>query len=515
MMPRDLQKEQDQRRLWSFDPDSHGSARWAEPAHLSARGYGPFGRHTLGYLPASDARQGAVPVTYNGDRHELIVAPTRGGKGVSGAIPRLLEHPGSVIVLDIKDGELALITALYRRDVLGQNLVLIDPFDVVASQLGLPRSTFNPAAHIEPFADDAFDDAMLLADSLVIPDGGSESHWSGEAASLIAGLALHASEHGTASLGAVRQLLNASRDEFRATIDQMLASPFDLVKAAGGRIDNKEERELSGVISTAHRNTHFLESRPLADCLSGQSFEPKTIGENTSIYIVLPARRIATARRFLRVLIGALISAITTLPKKPSSPVMFLLEEMATLERMAIIEQAVGLMAGFGMQFVMVVQDFTQLKDLYKNRWESFLANSALIQCFGTNDRFTADYLSALCGQTSLHQLSLDSAYERGRLLGDPAFRSASDSSMPRRLITSDELMSLHPSVQVIALAAARPVIGYRPVYFLERRFRDQRGRPLYDIHPSRAGQPITRAVDFTAKGLALGALLGDYLSVG
>ena len=56
---------------------------------------------------------------------------------------------------------------------------------------------------------------------------------------------------------------------------------------------------------------------------------------------------------------------------------MFLLEEMATLERMAIIEQAVGLMAGFGMQFVMVVQDFTQLKDLYKNRWESFLANSA------------------------------------------------------------------------------------------------------------------------------------------
>ncbi len=86
---------------------------------------------------------------------------------------------------------------------------------------------------------------------------------------------------------------------------------------------------------------------------------------------------------------------------------------------------------------------------------------------------------------------------------------------MARRLIAPDELMSLHPSVQVIALAAARPVIGYRPVYFLEKRFREKRGRPLYDIHPSRAGQPITRAVDFTAPGLALGALLGDYLSVG
>ena len=86
---------------------------------------------------------------------------------------------------------------------------------------------------------------------------------------------------------------------------------------------------------------------------------------------------------------------------------------------------------------------------------------------------------------------------------------------MPRRLITADELMSLHPSVQVIALAAARPVIGYRPVYFLEKRFRDRCGKPLYDIHPSRAGLPVTRAVEFTAPGLALGALLGDYLSVG
>ncbi|KUF12278.1 type IV secretory system conjugative DNA transfer family protein [Pseudoponticoccus marisrubri] len=515
MMPRETKQEQARRRLWSFDPDSHGSAKWADAAHLAARGYGLAGRHTLGYLPAKDARQPALPVTYGGDRHELIVAPTRGGKGVSGAIPRLLEHPGSAIVLDIKDGELAFITARYRRDVLGQTVIMIDPFDVAASKLGMLRSSFNPCARIEPFGDDAFDEAMLAADSLVIPDGGAESHWSGEAASMIAGLLLHAGEHGTASLKDVRRALNASREDFRAVVDQMLDSPFELVRAAGGRIDNKEERELSGVISTAQRNTHFLESAKLADALASSDFDPQSIGENTSIYIILPARRIATARRFLRVLIGALIASVTALPERPSMPVMFLLEEMATLERMAIIEQAVGLMAGFGMQLVMVVQDFTQLKELYRSRWESFLANSASIQCFGTNDRFTADYISALCGQTSAHQLSLDSAQERGRLLGDPQFRSSGDTSQSRRLITSDELMSLHPSVQVVALAAARPMIGYRPVYFLEKRFRDRAGRPLYDIHPSRAGLPVTAAVDFTKPGLALGALLGDYLSVG
>ncbi len=292
------------------------------------------------------------------------------------------------------------------------------------------------------------------------------------------------------------------------------------MKAAGGRIDNKEERELSGVISTAHRNTHFLEAREIAEYLGrsidfrskkhrrkhkpSTSFCPR---EGSGTARALPAR--ADRRAALR--------PITTLPQKPSQvPVMFLLEEMATLERMAIIEQSGRPHGGLSVcSSSCVVQDFTQLKELYKTRWESFLANSALIQCFGTNDRFHGGFSLGALRADKPGQLSLDSAMERGRLLGDPAFRSSSDSSMPRRLITPDELMSLHPSVQVIALAAARPVIGYRPVYFLEKRFRDRRGKPLYDIHPSRAGQPINRAVDFIAPGLALGALLGDYLSVG
>jgi type IV secretion system protein VirD4 len=503
----------DQRRVWASDPFANGSARWADAAHLVERSYGPGGRHTLGYLPVTG--RGAVPVTYNGERHEMIVAPTRGGKGVSGAVVRLLEHPGSVIVLDTKGGELALITALYRKLIFRQKIILIDPEDIVAWRLGMKPASINPLGSLQPFGSNAFEGAMATAEACVMREAHGDSHWDDEAASMIAGLALFCSAIGTADLGKVRGLLNSSKEQFREWIGAMQNSEFDLVRAAGNRIENKEERELASVISTAQRHTHFLENSRLAASLSGECLDPNDLVSGVSIYIILAGERVRMAKRWLRVLISALMNTVMGLAVKPSEPVLFLLEEMATLERMPIIETAVGLMAGYGLQFLMVIQDFTQLRDLYRERWETFLANSGTIQCFGTNDRFTAEYLSALCGSTSIEQLSLESARERAHIVGDPDYRSAGDALIGRRLITPEELMSLHPSVQLIKLAAARPVMAYRPVYFLEERFRHYNGLPLYSVHPNFEGRPIPPAFDFTSPRLDLGAVLRQTLSVG
>lgn len=194
---------------------------------------------------------------------------------------------------------------------------------------------------------------------------------------------------------------------------------------------------------------------------------------------------------------------------------MVLLEEMATLERMAIIEQSFGLMAGYGLQLVAVIQDFSQLRDLYRDRWQTFLANAASIQCFGTNDQFTAKYLSDLSGQASIEKLSFESAEERSGFFGDPEYRTPGDQIGGRMLIMPDELTSLHPAVQFIKLAAARPVIAWRSAYFLDTRYRDRHGRPLYDQHPHFAGRADPRPVDFTRAGLDVGEALARYLKVG
>ncbi len=499
---------------WVSDIHQHGSARWADAAHLVSRGYGPNSHHLLGYLPSEFSDYGARPVTYGGARHQLIVAPTRGGKGVSGAIPRLLDHPGSTVVLDIKDGELALITALYRRDVLGQDVHIIDPYDCVCSKLGLSPSRLNPVDGVGLEDLDPFDAALEIAEACVIPDGQGESHWSGEAAAIIAGLILSEAQQ-SGDLGGVRRNLNRDAERFSELVDQMAHSPYELVRSAAARILNKADRELSGVVSTAQRNTHFLESSSLSSSLSGTDIDLRNIGENTTIYIVLPGRRIRAAKRWLRVQVSTFINTVTSLEDKPAIPVMILLEEMPTLERMEIIERSFGQMAGYGLQLVCVVQDFTQLNDLYKNRWETFIANAASVQCFGTNDFFTARYLSQLGGSGTIERLAYGSAHQRVSFFGSPDYRSMSDGLAGRLLITPDELMSLHPSVQVVKLAASRPFIGYRPVYFLDRRYRDRYDQPLYSIHPHHAHRPIEHSIDFAAPGTDLGAILAETLGVG
>lgn len=500
-------------QVWVQDPDLHGSSRWADAEHLLHRGYGPAGRHTLGYLPAENRRSRAIPITYGGDRHELVIAPTRGGKGVSTVIPRLLEHMGSAIVMDVKDGENALITARYRRDYLGQDVHILDPFDVVSSRLGFVPAKLNPLRQVDLDGEAAFDEASIVSESCVVPDGRGESHWSNEALSMITGFILREVEMG-GDLADVRAALNQGKEDFESYLTRMQESTYGLVRAAGARIDNKEARERSGVLSTAQQNTHFLESGPLADSLSGTSIDLSDLS-NTTIYIVLPARRILTAKRWLRVVIASLIYAVTEAQERPSIPVMFLLDEMATLGRVSPIEQGVGLLAGYGMQFVCILQDLNQLTDLYRERAQSFISNAACIQCLGTNDKMTDDYLSALSGMTSVPRLSMEAAIERASLMGDPSFAGPGDLPVSRPLITPDELTSLHPSVQFIKLAASHPAMAYRPAYFLDHRFRDRRGTPLYDIHPHQAGKPIPQAINFTGPGLDLGGLLEPYLRVG
>jgi type IV secretion system protein VirD4 len=42
-----------------------------------------------------------------------------------------------------------------------------------------------------------------------------------------------------------------------------------------------------------------------------------------------------------------------------------------------------------------VWQDLPQAKDIYRDRWESFIANAGVLQAFAPQDMTTAEFLSA------------------------------------------------------------------------------------------------------------------------
>ncbi len=138
---------------------------------------------------------------------------------------------------------------------------------------------------------------------------------------------------------------------------------------------------------------------------------------------------------------------------------------MPALGRLSMVEEAYGLMRGFGIQLWGIVQDAGQLKRIYGDSWEGFVANSGAVQYFGSRDRMTAEYFSALCGVTTVWNLS--SAISRAFSgSGNSSTASQTTAAAQRKLAYPDELMRMHAGRQLVLIENHHPISGQKLRWF-------------------------------------------------
>ncbi len=451
-------------------------------------------------------RSRAGLLRYAGEGHLLTVAPTRSGKGVSAVMPNLLTFPGSIIVTDPK-GENYAVTAARRR-AMGSRVLAYDPFGVVAPPE--ERATYNPLDRIDTRTADAVDDARLLADMMVVSDGRSEAFWEEEARAALVGLILHVAaggDRGGRSLSAVRACLTRPPLEFKSLLSDMASSPAagGLVQRAAGQLLQKSARERAAVLSTAQSHTHFLDSpsmaavldatrRPAADpgaagisptdsgsrdaqrrrdpgaagisptdSGSRDAQRRRDPGAAHTTYLVLPPERLDGYRRWLRIMIGSMLNAITKRGAPGIGRVVFLLDEFAHLGRMRPVERGISLVGGYGVSFWLLIQDLAQLRAVYSDSWPTFLANADVLQAFGINDWETADHLSRLAGDATV-RVTTESRTRRARV-------AESVSERGRRLITADEVRRLAPDLQLVFVRGRSPIAAGKVNYLRDPEF--------------------------------------------
>jgi type IV secretion system protein VirD4 len=283
----------------------------------------------------------------------------------------------SILCIDPK-GENARV-AVQARLQLGPVDVL-DPFGVS----GVASAAFNPLDGLDEESPELAEDAALLADALVYDPPGQigEAHWNEEAKALIADVILYVVCHENPqvrNLVTVRELLTAAPDTFAAmlTIMQKSTCAGGLVARAANRHLSKTGREAAGVLSSAQRHTHFLDSRRMAAVLDHSDFRFEDLKAGTcTVFLVLPPDRLNTHSRWLRLLVAQAIGALARSTARPAAPVLLLLDEFAALGRLEPLEQAFGLMAGYGLQLWPILQDLHQLSGVYGERAGTFLSNA-------------------------------------------------------------------------------------------------------------------------------------------
>ncbi len=164
-------------------------------------------------------------------------------------------------------------------------------------------------------------------------------------------------------------------------------------------------RTFESVLQSAHRNTEFIDSPDMKFLLGASDFQLsdlKTRPEGMSLYLCLPQRRMGTHFRWLRLMITLIANEMEKVAGQPACghPVLLLLDEFSALGRMPVIENAMDRMAGYGVKLCLILQSLAQLKDIYKDRWETFFANCGLKIFFNNEDHFTREYAAKLIGDT-------------------------------------------------------------------------------------------------------------------
>ncbi len=463
-----------------------GSAEWATEEYLKIKNmFGEIGL-LLGYYIHEGQR---IMMHYTGERHLLTVAPTRAGKGVASVIPTLVTYEGAAVIIDPK-GENAMITAARRGDGdpargipgMGQKVYVVDPWGIT----GMPAACFNPLDWLREDDPDVNENSMILADAIVppLPHGSSaDPFWRDEpraaATAVLLFVALDKSETDR-SLGRVRDIIAGGTEEWDDVLARMFQYDNHVVRSTAARIASMDPKLRSNIITSLQSATHFLDSPRIRESLKRSDFAFEDLKTSKmTVYLVLPADRLLpeTFGKWLRLLIQQAITVnARNIAVKPEKPILFLLDEMAALGRLAGVEQAYSLMAGFGMTMWGIVQDLGQL-GVYGN-WETFIGNSGVLQYFGSRDNKTAEYFSKLCGMSTIQKFSFSRALSR-------AFSSAANGgtttthsdthsvdSVQRPLAFADELMVMRGDTELLLVENLNPIKGQKLQWFNDEKLK-------------------------------------------
>jgi type IV secretion system protein VirD4 len=486
------------------NPYIHGSARWANQQDLRQSGLLASGREQSTAADAVyvgswlDRRGRQHYLRHSGPEHVLCYAPTRSGKGVGLVVPTLLSWGPSAFVSDLK-GELWSLTAGWRSRGARNRVLRFEP----AAREGSVR--WNPLDEIRVGSEHEVADVQNLATLIVDPDGkGLETHWQKTAQALLVGVILHvvhkARAEGTpATLSEVDRVLADPSRPIAALWNEMTATAAEndachsAVAAAGRDMLDRPEEEAGSVLSTAKSYLALYRDPVVAQNTSGSDFHVRDLMHGDvpmTLYLVTQPVDKDRLRPLVRTLVNMTLRLLADrLEFENGQPkplyqhrLLLMLDELVAMKRLAILQESLAFIAGYGIKAYLICQDIGQLRsaDGY-GRDETLTSNCHVQVAFPPNRLETAEHLSRLTGQTTVPQEQVTFNGGAASLFSN---RSRTMQWVQRALLTPDECLRLpspqkdarghivEPGDMLVFVAGYPAIYGKQPLYFQDEVFR-------------------------------------------
>ncbi len=399
-----------------------------------------------------------------GSSHGIVFAGSGGFKTTSVTIPTALKWGGTLIVLDPSNEVAPMVKA--HRIKAGRDVIVLDPKH--------PDIGFNALDWIGQHGGTKEEDIAAVA-SWIMSESGRASGVRDDffrasglqlLTAIIADVCLSGhTEKKDQTLRTVRMNLSEPEPKLRARLQEIYDnSESDFVKENVAAFVNMTPETFSGVYANAIKETHWLSYPNYAGLVSGSTFSTDDIASGkTDVFVALDLKTLETHGGLARVIIGSFLNAIYNRDGAMPRRALFLLDEVARLGFMRILETARDAGRKYGITLLMIYQSIGQMRETYGGRdaTSKWFESASWISFSAINDPETADYISRRCGTTTVE---IDQVSRSVQARGSSRTRSKQLASRP--LIQPHEVLRMRADEQIVFTGGNAPLRCGRAMWF-------------------------------------------------
>lgn len=443
----------------------HGAARFANTAEIRKAGLlDPKGGLDKTILVG---KKNGRYLTYGGYQFVILAAPTRSGKGVGIVVPNCLNYSDSLVVLDIK-GENFDITSGFRAKH-GQKVYLFAPFD----EAGVTHR-YNPLEYISDDPAQRLGDIDAIGTALYSGGNQNDKFWSENAKDLFRGLCLFVLERKDLpkTFGEILRQASGKGKPLKEYIFEELKKAQDTGPPFSNacidclnRVLSNSENTLAGIVATFGTPLLIFQNPRVDLATSANDFDLREVRrELMSIYFKMPPNKLKEGSVLVNLFFDQLLNLNTrVLPSQNKTlkhQCLVLLDEMTSIGKVAMIAQAVSYMAGYNMRLLTIIQNKSQLEDVYgKAGALTLLSNHALMVMYAPSPTVQSD------AQEYSEMLGYETVKSRSRTSSMQS-SSTSTSDQRRALMLPQEIRELGQTREIVSLENCKPILCDKIRYY-------------------------------------------------
>lgn len=443
----------------------HGAARFANTAEIRKAGLldPKAGLEKTILVGKKNGRY----LTYGGYQFVILAAPTRSGKGVGIVVPNCLNYSDSLVVLDIK-GENFDITSGFRAKH-GQKVYLFAPFD----EAGVTHR-YNPLEYISDDPAQRLGDIDAIGTALYSGGNQNDKFWSENAKDLFRGLCLFVLERKDLpkTFGEILRQASGKGKPLKEYIFEELKKAQDAGHPFSNacidclnRVLSNSENTLAGIVATFGTPLLIFQNPRVDLATSANDFDLREVRrERMSIYFKMPPNKLKEGSVLVNLFFDQLLNLNTrVLPSQDKTlkhQCLVLLDEMTSIGKVAMIAQAVSYMAGYNMRLLTIIQNKSQLEDVYgKAGALTLLSNHALMVMYAPSPTVQSD------AQEYSEMLGYETVKSRSRTSSMQS-SSTSTSDQRRALMLPQEIRELGQTREIVSLENCKPILCDKIRYY-------------------------------------------------